>query len=296
MTNTKKVVLVAGATGNLGERICRELIKRNVEVRALIRPTTRVENINILEKMGVNIFKVEMSNQQEIIDACIGVSCVVSSVAGLRDVMVETQLKILNAAIAAGVPRFIPSDFSCDFTFIPKGENRNFDLRKEFQEHLDKSPIKATSIFNGCFADILSYNTPLFNVPDKTIAFYDNKTDWQMDFTTMDDTAAFTAAAAVDDTTPRFLRIASFRVSPADLVELSEQHKNQKFELINMGSMEGFSVYNKMQRAAHPKGEMELYPRWQQSQYLYSMFLVHHLSLDNNRYADLKWSPIEENI
>lgn len=292
----KKLVLVAGATGNLGYKICRELIKLDIHVRALVRNGSNPEKIDALEKIGVDVFKVDLSNDQELIGACRGVSCIVSAVAGLHDVIVEMQTNLLNAAIAAGVPRFIPSDFSTDFTTMPMGENRNFDLRKEFHRILDGSPIQATSIFNGAFADILRYNTPLFNVQQKTIVFYEDKTDWKIDFTTMDDTAAFTAMASIDESAPRVLRIASFSVSPNDLVKLSEEYKGSKYSLTAMGSMEGFSAYNKTLRAAQPEGENELYPKWQQAQYLYSMFLVHHLHLDNNRYEGLKWSPVEANI
>jgi NAD(P)-dependent dehydrogenase (short-subunit alcohol dehydrogenase family) len=292
----ENLILVAGATGNLGQRICRELIKINVPVRAIVREGSNKEKIDALEKIGVDVFKVDMSSEQELIGACSGVSCVVSAIAGLHDVIVKMQTKILNAAVAAGVPRFIPSDFSSDFTTMPAGENRNFDLRKEFHAILDESPIRATSIFNGAFADILRYNTPLFNAQQKTIAYYDGKSDWKIDFTTMDDTAAFTALAAMDESAPRSLKIASFSVSPDDLAGLSEQHKGSKFQLVNMGSMEQFSAYNKIQRAAHPEGENELYSKWQQAQYLYSMFLVPHTNLDNKRYEGLKWSPVEANI
>jgi len=292
----QKLILVAGATGNLGHKICRELINKNIPVRAIVREESEQDKIDSLEKIGVDVFQLKFSNEQELIGACAGVSCVVSVLAGLQEVIVDTQTKLLNAAVAAGVPRFIPSDFSTDFTLMPKGENRNFDLRMEFHEKLDKSPIQATSIFNGAFADILRYNTPVFNVPQKTVAYYGDKADWKIDFTTMDDTAAFTAEVAIEVNTPRYLRIASFQVSPNDLVHLSEQEKGSKFKLVDMGSMEGFSAYNKMQRAAHPEGEDELYPKWQQSQYVYSMFAAHHMRLDNDRYKGLSWSPVEANI
>jgi len=292
----QKLILVAGATGNLGHKICLELINKNILVRAIVREESEQDKIDSLEKIGVDVFKLNFSNEQELIGACAGVSCVVSVLAGLQEVIVETQTKLLNAAVAAGVPRFIPSDFSTDFTLMPTGENRNFDLRKEFHEKLDKSPIQATSIFNGAFADILRYNTPVFNVPQKTVAYYGDKADWKIDFTTMDDTAAFTAEVAIDVNTPRYLHIASFQVSPNDLVNLSEQEKGSKFKLVDMGSMEGFSAYNKMQRAAHPEGEDELYPKWQQSQYVYSMFAAHHVSVDNDRYKGMSWSLVEANI
>lgn len=292
----EKLVLVAGATGNLGQKICRELIKLKVGVRAIVREGSDPQKIAALKDTGVDIFTVDLSDEGQLADALKGVSCVVSALAGLHDVIVDTQTAILNAAMAAGVPRFIPSDFSTDFTDIPFGENRNFDLRKEFQQVLDKSSIQATSIFNGAFADILRYNTPLFNVKEKTIAYYEGKEDWKIDFTTMDDTAAFTALAAVDDTAPRSLHIASFSVSPKDLAELAKEHKGSDFKLMNMGQLEGLSAYNKAQRAAQPEGENQLYPKWQQSQYLYSMFLSHHETVDNDRYAGLSWSPVEGNI
>ncbi|HEX8607227.1 MAG TPA: NmrA family NAD(P)-binding protein [Pedobacter sp.] len=292
----EKLILVAGATGNLGLRICRELIKQNVPVRAIVRDGSNQEKIKALENLGVDVFKVDLSNQQELIGACNGVSCVVSALAGLRDVIVDLQTKILNAAIAAGVPRFMPSDYSTDFSDMPTGENRNFDLRKEFHQILDQSPVRATSIFNGAFANILRYNIPLFNMKQQTIAYYDDKQDWKIDFTTMDDTAAFAATVALDETSPRYLRIASFSVSPNDLVPLSEKYKGAKFQLVDMGSMEAFSAYNKQQRAANPEGENELYSRWQQSQYIYSMFFVPHQKLDNDRYEALSWSPVEANI
>lgn len=292
----KNTIVVAGATGNLGHRICKELLKLGVHVKAIVRNGSNSQKIDSLKNMGAEVVTVKLFNKEELTPACQGALCVISAVTGLHDVIVTAQLELLHAAIAAGVPRFIPSDFCSDFTGIPIGENRNFDLRKVFQVHLDDSPIQATSIFNGCFADILRYNIPLFNVREQTVACYDGKTDWKIDFTTINDTAAFTARAALDAAAPRYLRIAGFRVSPNDLVNLSELYKGKRYELVNMGSMEGFSAYNKLQRAQNLAGEGELYPKWQQAQYLYSMFFAHHEKTDNNRYPDLTWSKVEDNI
>jgi hypothetical protein len=292
----EKHILVAGATGNLGEKICRELIKNQAKVSAIVRKGTGEKKITHLKHLGVAVYEADLSDQHELEKLCKGVSCVVSALAGLGDVIVDTQLNLLNAAVATGVPRFIPSDFCTDFTTIPKGANRNFDLRKEFQAQLDNSPIQATSIFNGAFADILRYNTPLFNVPKKSIAYYEGKAEWKIDFTTMDDTAAFTALAALAESTPRSLHIASFSVSPTDLSGLSEQLLGQAFTMTNMGPMEGLSAYIKKERAAQPEGEKELYPRWQQAQYIYSMFYAQHPKFDNDRFGSLNWSSATETI
>ncbi|MEJ7677995.1 MAG: NmrA family NAD(P)-binding protein [Segetibacter sp.] len=179
-----------------------------------------------LEKMGVKVFEVDMDSVDEIANASIGVDCVVSTLAGLGDVIIDLQKRVLDGAIKAGVPRFISSDFSSDYNDLVPGENRNFDLRREFKKYIDSTSIKATSVFNGAFADILQYNTPILNLKDKSIGYWGDKADWELDFTTMDDTAAFTAEVALDDNAPRDLQIASFQISPnmilADVKEANE--------------------------------------------------------------------------
>jgi hypothetical protein len=114
----------------------------------------------------------------------------------------------------------------------------------------------------------------------------------------MDDTADYTAAAAlakpslgeIDPSTPRILRIASFQISPNELVAVGSEVKKQEFKLIPMGSMEDFSASNNQERSAHPEGEKELFPSWQGKQYLHSMFSVQNILLDNDRYPDIQWT------
>ncbi len=287
----KQTILVAGGTGNLGRRIVKAAIARGAEVRVIVRNGSEPEKIEKLTELGAEVITVDMSDVDELKQACQGASCVVSALSGLHETIVDSQIKLLDAAIAAGVPRFIPSDFSSDFTKLPAGENRNFDLRKEFHQYLDKSPIAATSILNGAFADeILSYNTPLYNVENYSVGYWGDRSDWKIDFTTMDNTADYTAAAALDSTTPKILRIASFQISPNELVSVGKEVKNREFKLVPMGSLEDFSASNKKERAAHPEGEKEVFPGWQNKQYLYSMFSVQNTPLDNDRYPDVRWT------
>ena len=234
-----------------------------------------------------------MSSTAEIAEVCAGVACVVSALQGLRDVIVDAQSVLLDASIAAGVPRFIPSDFSTDFRQLPRGENRNFDLRREFHERLDAAPISKTAIFNGAFSEILTNNIPLLDFKKKVVGYWEDP-DWRIDFTTMDDTAAYTAAAAMDPTTPPALRIASFQVSPRELATFTETVLKTPFTLVRLGSLEELRSYNKSERAAHPEGEKDLYASWQQSQYMQSMFSAHHESLDNNRYPGVLWTKLQE--
>jgi nucleoside-diphosphate-sugar epimerase len=294
ITKMENTILVAGGTGDLGNRIIKALIKRNANVIAVVRHGSDEAKIAEMERMGVKVMKLDMSNVAELTQASMGVSCVVSALAGLREAIVEGQSTLLDAAVAAGVPRFIPSDYSSDFTQIAEGENRSFDLRKEFHKKLDAAPIASTSIMNGAFTDILAYNTPFYNLKENSVGYWGNDPDFFVDFTTKDDTANFTAAAALDSTTPKILRIASFQISPNKLIEMAKEIKGTEFKLMPMGSLEALSAFNKKARAENPEGETELYPKWQGSQYMHSMFSAQNTPTDNNRYPDIKWTSAFE--
>ena len=282
-------ILLAGATGDLGGRIAKALISKGAKVKAVVRADSKKEAVNLLKAGGVEIVELDMNDHAALVNVCKGATCIVSALAGLHGVIVDAQIKLLNAAVEAGVPRFIPSDYSTDFTGLPDGENRNFDLRKEFAVELNKAMITPTSVFNGGFAELLTYNIPLLNHKNGTISYWE-KPDWKIDFTSMNDTAAFVAEAALDVTAPRYLRIASFQISANDLALLTG------YELKNLGTLADLDAYNKRERAAHPEGENELYAKWQQSMYMHSMVSAHNEVLDNNRYPDLVWSKLEEYI
>lgn len=115
-----KIIIVAGATGNLGGKIIKALLAKDVEVRAIVRLETNINKIKDLEEKGFKVFQVDTSNQSEISKHCIGAHCVVSALAGLRETVIDTQKIFLDAAVQANVPRFIPSDYSSDFTNLKK--------------------------------------------------------------------------------------------------------------------------------------------------------------------------------
>lgn len=282
-------ILVAGGTGHLGGEIIRKLLDEGADVRAVIRPNTSPEKIDTFKQYDIDVVQTDMANLNELTLACKDVDCVVSALQGLEDVIVDVQSVLLQAAVNGGVPRFIPSDFASDFTKQPVGENRNFDLRRKFHEQLDKAPIAATSILNGAFAEILTYGNPLLDLNNNSVSYWEDENK-RIDFTTINDVAAFTAAAAMDATTPRFLRIAGFQISPKELAEMAGEVKEQELKLIRQGSLEELWAVIQQERAAHPEGENELYPTWQQLQYMRSMFSTTLSPLNNNRYSDIKFT------
>lgn len=288
----KKVILVAGATGNLGLRIVKALVNNDAEIRAVVRSTSDVVKVELLESLGVKIYKVNKWKLDELKTACIDVSCVVSCLAGLREVVIDAQTILLDAAIAAGVPRFIPSDYSLDFTKFSPGENRNLDLRREFHEYLDKTSISATSIFNGAFAELLTNEMPLILFKQKMILYWGN-VEHRMGFTTMDNTAEFTAKVALDSSSPRYLRIAGFLINPREVNSVASALTGQKFRFFRPGGKRLLGTIIKISRKLAP-AEKELYPAWQGMQYMHNMIDERStiVKLDNDRYPEMQWTAV----
>ena len=157
-----------------GLKIVKALQHKDAEIRVVIRLNSDPKKIKELERLGVQLYTIHSWTVAELLTPCKDVTCVVSALAGLREVIIDAQKVLLDAAIEAGVARFIPSDYSSDFTNLEVGKNRNFDLRREFHQYLDKAPIKATTIFNGAFMDLLTTDMPLILFKQKLILCWGN--------------------------------------------------------------------------------------------------------------------------
>ncbi|MBO0951961.1 NmrA family NAD(P)-binding protein [Fibrella forsythiae] len=288
------MILLAGATGDLGGRIVKALLAKGADVRAVVRTSSDPDKVKALEQLGVTVFRVDMNNLAEVTTACKGVSCVVSVLAGFRDTIIGTQNVLLDAAVAAGVPRFIPSDYSLDFTRFSDGENRNLDLRRDFHTYLAKAPIKATTIFNGAFAELITGAMPLILFKPKLVLYWGDA-DHRMGFTTMDNTAEFTANAALDSTTPRYLYIAGDQISPRQIKDVVSNLTGDKYRLFRAGSPIVLSGLIKVAQTVAP-GEGELYPAWQGMQYMRNMIdkRARLDGLDNDRYPSIRWTTIKD--
>ncbi len=102
----KPLIVLAGATGHLGKRIAQNLTGQKVKVRALIRPGSHLMKIENLKHMGAELQEVDFSSTDNLFKAVEGGSCVISAFSGLHPVIIDAQSKLLDATVAARVPRF----------------------------------------------------------------------------------------------------------------------------------------------------------------------------------------------
>ena len=287
-------VAVAGASGGLGQLVIMELLKRGVAVKALVRPNTDPSRTEKLRSAGAAITPLDLSGIPALTRELNGAICVISSLQGLKDVMHTAQGNLLEASVAAKVPKFIPSDFALDFTKTKPGSNRNLDLRREFHAQLRKSGIAWTSILNGGFMDLMAGDSPMINHKSRKVPYIGQMTQ-PLDFTTMVDTAAYTAAVAVDpNPTPNFLRIAGDTVSAQDIADAQTKVEGVRYTPSWMGPVWFMEFMIRVLRLFG--GQNELLPMWQGMQYMTNMHsgAGKREPLDNDRYPELSWTKVED--
>ena len=293
---TGRRIAVAGASGDLGLRITRALVSRGADVRALVRPGASWEEIQKLRAIGASEQTADPTDLNAIAAALTGVDCVVSALNGLRDVIIDRQGVLLDAAVKAGAPNFISSDYSEDFTHIQPGRNRNLDLRRKFMAMADNAGIKVTSILNGAFMDLLGTEMPIIQQRIRRVIYWGNA-DQQLDFTTKGDVATYVAAAALDPDTPRILRIAGDTVTARQIAELMSHIDKKPYRVLRAGSIASMGVLIAIAKVAAPQPGAP-FPPWQGMQYMRDMMsgdgkLIH---LDTDRYPDLEWTTVYEHL
>ena len=112
-------ILVVGATGLLGSRVCRQLSDRGHRVRAMVRPGS--PGVDALQTRGIDTVEGDLKDGVSLDRACRGAWAVVTTANAvvarrpgdsLRTVDLNGHLALIGAARAAGVARFVYTSLS----------------------------------------------------------------------------------------------------------------------------------------------------------------------------------------
>jgi len=117
------MILVVGATGLLGARVCERLRAEGQSVRALVRRTSNPDKVNALRSLGCELATGDLKDPPQIQGACEGISALISTASStlsrqaggsIETVDLQGQLALANAARSAGVRRFVFVSFRDD--------------------------------------------------------------------------------------------------------------------------------------------------------------------------------------
>ncbi|GLA06490.1 hypothetical protein AnigIFM60653_007428 [Aspergillus niger] len=164
-----ETVAIAGASGTLGPHVFQALVNAGFRVSILTRsnkPGAYASNINV--------FDVDFNSVESLTTALKGVDAVVSTVGGAA---VDNQTVLIDAAIAAGVKRFIPSEFG-NVTTNPKVEkfpvySSVFKIRNYLQENAAAGKLSWTVLACGAFLDLVLNTPTLLDFQNHTVTILD---------------------------------------------------------------------------------------------------------------------------
>ncbi|MCK6521755.1 NAD(P)H-binding protein [Myxococcota bacterium] len=220
---TAPLVVVAGANGRLGRLIVASLLTQpGVRVRALVRRPAEAADLRS-DRVELHTFDLSTATDAELGAATAGAFAVVSTLQGGPDVIIDGQLKLMAAAKAAGARRFIPSDYSYNMFTLPPGVNINTDWRRAFAERASaarSADFEVVHVLQGIFIDRLVMGFLGVLDAERRVIRYWGDGQTLIDWTTWEDTAAFTAAAALDERpVPERLFVSGDRRSLLDFAE-----------------------------------------------------------------------------
>ena len=263
--NPKTIALV-GATGHLGTLIARALLDQpDVVLRLLVRPGSRAKAAP-LEARGAQIVEgtLDADDEATLSTLCEGAFAVVSAVQGGPDVIIDGQRRLLLAARAAHVRRFVPSDYSLDLFAVKPGNIVTSEMRRQFALLADaeRGDVEVVHVLNGGFLDrgVLFGFIPLVDLQTQT-AYLWGDGDQPMDWTTYEDTARYTAAAAVDERpVPSKLCVAGDVLDFAALVREYEAGSGKTLRVERLGSLDDLGARIAERQKADPRNLLAYLP------------------------------------
>lgn len=239
----------------VGQPCAEYAISKGHRVRGMGRDPSKV-SASIRENLEGFVVSSGIYDLPALDKAVSGVDAIVCAMGGAPEMILEGQLLLLRAAERAGVkvsaknarrPQDIPQNFveqrtrysnefaqifhaatwNADWTLAHLGQHESYDPFIAFAAHVRiSSRIKPFYMFTGIIAEWLfsGRRDQIWNRETKTMSYFgDGTKEWIC--TTADDLAAYTIEAVTGPKAEQggFLRVQSFRFTPAQLVEEFEK-------------------------------------------------------------------------
>lgn len=221
MTQSIQNVVLVGAAGSVGEAVLSALVaskKFNIKIIRRIGSKSATPD-------GIAVQDVDFDSQESLVEALKGQDAVVSAV-GREGI--PLQKNIIDAAVTAGVQRFIPSDFGSNLDHPSAAENPVFVPKLKILAHLVEqaktSSLSWTGIANNAFLDWGIENDFILSLSEYKPRIIDGG---DFEFTT---TRLTTAAEAVvqillkpEETKNRTVFLEDYRISQNQLLALAQK-------------------------------------------------------------------------
>ncbi len=225
MSSSVKNITLIGATGNVG-------------AVALEKLAASKHNLQVLRRLGskstfpasIKVVDVDFASLEALTSALKGQEVVIST---LPAEVAALQVKIIDAAIAAGVSRFLPTEYGCDIENAQARQIAIFGEKVKIEDYIKEKAaaglISYTFVYTGAFLDWGIQHQFILGVADyKTRLLDDGKAVFS---TTNVETIgrAFVAIAEhLDETKNRAVFLEDLKISQERLLALAKQAAPEK--------------------------------------------------------------------
>ena len=235
-------VALAGATGNLGPSILAALLSANHTVTVLTRHGS-TSTATLSRHPNLTIKQVDFSSVASLTSALAGIDVVVSCVASAA---MGAQNPLIDAAVAAGVSRFIPSEYGMD-TLNAKAAELPVCLLKVATQAYLREKVKEkeggfswTVVVNGWFLDwVLRDTDMMLDVKGRSATLY-NGGDVRFSATLLGDVgrAVVGVIEKREETANRVVYVNSAVVTQKQLLECAKEKYGGEWVAVVKGTKE----------------------------------------------------------
>jgi len=151
MSNGFKTVLIAGASGWVGEKVTPAFLKNsNWKVSILVSPETLKDAkkrplFDNYVAQGATLVEGDITKPETYQEKIKGIDVVVATLGGA---VIHTQIPLVHAAKAAGVKLFVPSEYGLD---VEHSESPIFAGKKSVRKEIESLGLNHTYIVTGPF-------------------------------------------------------------------------------------------------------------------------------------------------
>ncbi|MGQ0764216.1 MAG: NmrA family NAD(P)-binding protein [Gemmatimonadota bacterium] len=293
-------ILIAGASGWIGQKVAKALQSRGVSPRLMMRGGAKhpkAAELSSLVAAGAEIVDADVTKESSLSRAMAGIEIIISTVQGGSEVIIEGQLALAAAGKAAGARRIFPSDFCVDHRALSDDEHLLLGWRRHADAAIREIGLPQTNTLNGAFTDLLMADLrddPFFGLvgwESQVVAFWGDA-DQPYDFTSTDDAAEYVAAAALDRNAPNGgFQIAGDVASPRRLSAIIGALEGRPFALRQLGTLDDLDFEIARRQAAEPHNPIA----WGGLQFHRAMASGRGKlrKLDNGRYPEIVPTSIE---
>jgi len=289
-------VVVIGATGNIGAPIVDALLEHHeyfTSITAVTHSDPADPKFEGLRKKGVKVVHAKFDDKHSLVEAFKGADAVISTVGGGA---FDAQTHLVDAAVEAGVKRFVPSEFGVDTTDPKFAAVPIFAAKVAVHKHTEElakaGKITYTDIITGPFGDWgLRVGFTGFNLQKQEATIWDGG-HWLTNYTNVQDIGRFTAAALVHSeiSSNKTLRFSSYVATQHQVLQALEKESGKHWTVIKTSTADS-------EHKSHEAFEKDI-PTFVAESIRAVLFNGKALygNLDNSLFPEVKTTSLDETV